>query len=448
MFKNSSKYRWLSTSIWWLVIFVFVYGFITQRNASNNEEIKYDTAIYYHYLPAVFIYHDFTLAKAETLKKERLFFLSDVPNGSKVSKMTMGWAMLNAPAFLLADAWTQAFGLPRSGLEVPYTFAVMLNLLFFAFLGIYFLQKFLAFYFSPLVATFSVALLVLGSNIPYYTLVAPMAHVFGFSLFSIILYYTNLYGTSYKAKHAIILGLLGGLFLVLRPTNVLLLFFPLALFTTIIVKSRMPINLRHVLLLLVCLVCMLLPQLLYWHHMTGNWLVYSYTYESFHFNNPEIIKGLFSFRKGWITYSPIVGFGVIGIVWASIQLKKWALFAVPITLLFLFVTFSWWCWWYGGGFGSRATIEILPIIALGLAYIIFKSYSSLKRYIAIPITICLLAAASLGLFFNWQYKTGLIHWDGMTKEAYKAVFLQTLFPTNYASLIEPPDYAKALENKD
>lgn len=448
MLKNTVKYRWLTLIIQLVVIFVFVYGFIQQRYSSKNQEIKYDAALYYHYLPAIFIYQDFTLAKAEKLKTERLFFLNELDNGAKVSKMTMGWAVLNTPAFLLADSWVQITGAPRDELSTPYIFMIMLNLLIFALAGMYFLQKFLQYYMSPLVAAFSMALIMLGSNIPYYTLVEPMTHVFGFSLFCCILYITKCYITKPTFTMAISLGLIGGLFVLLRPTNFLLLLIPLGLFVQHIIRTKNTLNLLHVAILFASMLFIAVPQIAYWYHMTGRWLIYSYTYEAFHFNNPEIIKGLFSFRKGWVIYSPIVAVGLIGMMWAVIKKQSWALLSLPVLMLFLYVTFSWWCWWYGGGLGSRATIEFLPIIALGLGFFVQQVFQRFTFYVRMPLAICLLTIASLGLFFNWQYNRGLLHWDGMTKEAYKAVFLQTLFPPNYETLIDPPDYAKALENED
>jgi hypothetical protein len=32
----------------------------------------------------------------------------------------------------------------------------------------------------------------------------------------------------------------------------------------------------------------------------------------FYFLDPEIISGLFSYRKGWLIYTPVMAFGLVG----------------------------------------------------------------------------------------------------------------------------------------
>jgi hypothetical protein len=47
-------------------------------------------------------------------------------------------------------------------------------------------------------------------------------------------------------------------------------------------------------------------QLIYWKAVTGEFIVYSYQGESFHFRKPEILNVLFSVRKGLFFWSPIL----------------------------------------------------------------------------------------------------------------------------------------------
>jgi hypothetical protein len=51
---------------------------------------------------------------------------------------------------------------------------------------------------------------------------------------------------------------------------------------------------------------------------------------------------------------------------------------------------------------------------------------------------------ALNMFQMYQYRTHLIHWDGMTARAYRAVFLKLETPDNFQELIERPDYANAV----
>lgn len=60
------------------------------------------------------------------------------------------------------------------------------------------------------------------------------------------------------------------------------------------------------------------------------------------------------------------------------------------------------------------------------------------------------AFALLALFFIMltkrqmhQYHAGLMHWDSMTFDAYKAIFFNDKLPANYQELLKAPDYEAA-----
>ena len=44
-----------------------------------------------------------------------------------------------------------------------------------------------------------------------------------------------------------------------------------------------------------------------WKWQTGSWVVYSYKDEGFDFMHPHFWEFLFSFQKGWLLWSPIIG---------------------------------------------------------------------------------------------------------------------------------------------
>ena len=74
-----------------------------------------------------------------------------------------------------------------------------------------------------------------------------------------------------------------------------------------------------------------IPQLLYWKTVTGNYLFYSYADEGFFFLNPQILKGLFSYRNGWLIYSPVMFFALLGIPFLYRYAKD---FFLPVMLFF------------------------------------------------------------------------------------------------------------------
>jgi hypothetical protein len=92
--------------------------------------------------------------------------------------------------------------------------------------------------------------------------------------------------------------------------------------------------------------------------------------------------------------------------------------------------------------GLRAMIELYPLLAIPLCAFVawaLKRRRFLKAAIALIFTFFLL----FGLFKNWQYKSGLIHYDGMTGRAYWGVFLNPEMPKGYYDMIKSPDYDEA-----
>lgn len=50
-----------------------------------------------------------------------------------------------------------------------------------------------------------------------------------------------------------------------------------------------------------------LPQMMYWHYLSGQWFFWSYSDESFRYwKEPKLFRVLFDAWNGWILYSPLV----------------------------------------------------------------------------------------------------------------------------------------------
>jgi hypothetical protein len=188
-----------------------------------------------------------------------------------------------------------------------------------------------------------------------------------------------------------------------------------------------------------------LPQFLYWKATTGSYLFFSYGDERFYFGNPHIIAGLFGYRKGWLLYTPIMIMALIGIILMKPRQNPFSIGLYLFIPLNIYIIVSWWCWWYGGGFGNRPFIDSYPLLALGLATL-FHEVS--KNRIALSITTLVsVLLFSLNIFQNYQYHYGSIHWDSMTKDAYWDS-AGHLYPTkNFYYLLEPPDYERALKGE-
>lgn len=415
-----------------------------------KKVINWDVTIYYSYLPATFIYHDYTFDDADTLWYKAHFQQKLMDDGVHTypAKMTFGTSLFYAPFFLAAHSYAKTSSdYEPNGFSIPYEIALLLSSLIFGLIGLWFFGNWLHNYVSSAIAAAVTVSIFIGTNLAYYTFVEPMSHVYGFALASAILYYFDKYLITQKTYYSAILGILTGTLILIRPTNIVILLF---LFVMLFLKRR-KLDLKKLakqLFIAIPLAALIwIPQFLYWYHMTSQWLFYSYNDESFFFTDPEIWKGLFSYRKGWFLYSPLLLLAIPGF-W--LMFKKHTSVAIgSLTVLFagLWVTFSWWCWWYGGGLGARAMIEYLPFMGLALA-LLFEFVKQKKLIVSIPVFVIASFLCIVSLRFTQLYIQLYFHPDSMSKEIYwKQPFSKKLIK-NYFKLLVPPDYEKAKRNED
>src|SRR5690606_36996632 len=94
---------------------------------------------------------------------------------------------------------------------------------------------------------------------------------------------------------------------------------------------------------------------------------------------------------------------------------------VPAFLLFfaiiIYVTFAWWCWWYGGSFGCRPMVDFLPLLCLPLAAL-FTDVFEMKLRIKVLFSLLVVGMIALNMFQSYQYSIYILHDSKMTKAYY------------------------------
>ena len=418
----------------------------------NKEEgiIAWDVVSYYGYLPAMFIYDDVSLENPNEKFDEyqHTFWMEKASNGGKVFKTSMGMSILYAPFFFVSHIYALATGDVASGYSLSYKFGIAMSSLFYIFIGFVFLRKLLQNFFSDNVIALTLLFIGLGTNFYYYTVIAVgMPHVYLFSLLAITFYYTVVWYENPKLKIGIILVLLIGLMVLVRPTMLIVLLFPV-LYNINSIKERGLFFKKHLFQVLnifffTCIVWV--PQFIYWKSVTGDFLYYSYSEEGFFFTDPQVLNALFSFRKGWLLYTPIMTFALIGF---GLMFKKkeniTISLAVPIVIYF-YVASCWWDWWFGGSFGYRTMIDVMPLLAVGLAYFMQEILSYNNLYKSGILTIMFLILG-FNLFQTRQAHEGLIHHDSMTKAAYFKILFKLQKQITREELkpfLKTPDYDSA-----
>lgn len=423
------------------VLFLLMLGHGSWR---RPDAIRHDMTSYYGYLPATIIYHDLTLSYIDDPMFEGQYdWTNEVENG-RIFRMTMGIAVLESPFFLLADGFVRLSGDERIAYSKPYYFFMYLGTIVYLCWGLFFLYKLLADRFSAGIALLSCLALVFGTNLYYYTLdEALMSHAFNFFLYSALIYYTVSWHRESRVSTALKIGLCIGLLTLIRPIHIIAVLIPLLYDGHLPTKWKaLSTHFSHIIWIAMVAFFTVFPQLLYWKLLTGSWLNYTYGDEHFFFNDPMIVKGLLGFRKGWLIYSPLLFLAFIGMRVYFKKDRSLALVFLSLVPLYVYIIFSWWCWWYGGSFGSRPMIDLLPLFAFPLAAF-FAWMSKRLRYGGIVSITFIAVFVSLNIFQTRQYKSSLLHWDSTTWPLYKAVFLSKKWPANYEELLSPPDYEAA-----
>jgi len=236
-----------------------------------------------------------------------------------------------------------------------------------------------------------------------------MSHGLLFSLYSILIYFTQKYFENPSAKKAFSLGLVAGLICLTRLTEIYCLLIPL-LWGINSLPERLSFfirNYKHLLIALIPFIILFIPQIIYWKYFTGEWIHNGYIGETFNFNNPkQIYLGLFSFDNGWLVWSPIMVFSLIGMLFVRKKAPDIFWSMIILIPLHIYIVYSWWCYNYINGFGSRPMEHMYPILAFSMASLF--CYFMYSRFTKIILVVIIAFFASLNIFQNYQVSRGLL----------------------------------------
>lgn len=341
----------------------------------------------------------------------------------------MGMAVLYLPFFLVGHLIAIIGGFDLNGVSAPYQYALIVGNYIYCIAGFVFLRKALLHFFKDWITGLTLILVFVGTNYFHqsgYNIGMP--HVYLFCLYAMLLWFTIQLHQHPGWKNGLLVGLVIGLLMLCRPTEGIAAVIP-ALYLpagwNYRDKRQWIKKYRKVIIGAMAMAfSVMLPQLIYWKYVTGKFLFNSYTNagEGMDFDNPHILEILFSFRNGWLTYTPVMGLALIGLIWMTVKGKQgwpWLIF----TTLNIYLLSCWTAWWFNGGFGNRGFVQSYAVLAVGLGYII--SASGINKWLRVGLLAVGLLAVFLNLFQTWQLNHGIISHSRMTGPYYQKVFLKT-----------------------
>lgn len=392
--------------------------------------ISWDTVGYYWYLPQYFIYGSkmLSLDTIELLRQKydfctSIYHFNLEANGVFVNKYTIGQALFQLPFFIVAHLIALLLGLSADGFSNVYTTAQVTGSVLYFLSALYILSKILINYVSDKALAISLLILFFGTNVLYnYTHQTWYCSTHNY-LFAGIVYLLGLlhsYSFRLKNKTLFLIGLLMSVIILTRPASasiVLLLVFP-------ILKTQTIKLTKYFIIIAAGMMLPFVLQLLYWKFNTGEWIYFGYKNPAEGFGYPAqyLIKNLFYYRKGWLVYTPVMIFALLGFVILFKQKRVLFWSIAPFFVVNFTIICSWSVWWWAESYGHRAMIESYALLVFPLACLtesILKSKFS-GLYIVITVLLCV-----LNIFKLWQYSVGIINPSRMTKEYYWTNFLAT-----------------------
>ncbi len=429
--------------IWSFFIFLVFAATIIYLNISNPPKniLTYDVFGYYLYLPGTFIYHQWEYTDQSTFEKindkyevtSTFYQFVRAPNLKYLNKYSMGLAFLYLPFFLIAHLMAIAGGFPADGFSPPYQLSLLVGGLIYSFIGIFVLRKVLLKYLSDVTVAITMALLIFGSNYIYEaTFKGIMPHNLIFTLYTLILWFTIRWHEEYKMRDAILLGFFCGLAILSRPTEIICLLIPLLWGVTDknSLKEKFLLlrkNYRQVIAAGVAIFLIWIPQMIYWKAIAGSFLFYSYDNpgEGFEFLWPYTLKVLFSFRKGWLVYSPVMAFAIIGLYYLRKYNRQSFIPVLSFFILNLYLVSSWSCWWYAESYGQRALIQSYAVMALPFGYFTSHILHHRSWWLKLSVLLISLSFIVLNFFQIWQLQSGILDASRMTRNFYFSIFGKT-----------------------
>jgi len=420
-------------SIFFLIGITFYYS--RWENKFTAAPISWDVSGYYLYLPAFLIYKDPAGLKFldDVIQKYRPSPYPDqkyrLENGNSMLKYSAGMAVMYLPFFLLAHGIALIGSAPADGFSLPYQMAISWGSLLVALLGFWICRKNLLRFFDEKVTAVVLILLLFGSNyLNYVSFDSAMPHNYLFTLYALLIYFTIKWHEKPNFKWSVAIGLCCGLAALARPTEAISILIPLlwGMDGFSAVKGRLLLWKQQLPKLLVAGFLMGLIgaiQLVYWKSYSGHWLEYSYQDQGFSWWKPHFADVLYSYRKGWLVYTPVMLFALLGFGFLAKKNPKLFWVSLVFFLINFWIVSAWDIWWYGGGFGQRALIQSYALLVFPLAaFVRFVFQKKGRLVLVLPLFIFCIW---LNLFQTWQARGHGLDTTYMTKAYYWRIFGNT-----------------------
>lgn len=382
---------------------------------------------------------------------------------------TVGPAMLWSPFLVLTHVGillARQFGstIPADGFSAPYRFAMAVGTAIYGFLALWLSFRLARKYVGPLWSFLATLAIWWASSLPVYIYFNPSwSHAHSAFVCALFLWYWDLTREHRTLVQWLILGAISGLMLDVYYPNVMLLAVLLVEAVPQYVDAIRSASSRSFLQLLarqalfaVAVLVLMIPTFITRAIVYGGPLETGYvSVHDFLWHSPVFFSLLFSSNHGLFSWTPLLAFAILGLVFFAFRLPK---VGVPLlTALIAFYLFiSIYPDWAGiSSFGNRFFVSLTALFILGLGYLLELVADRLAR----PRAAFAFSSAVLACFVLWNL--GLIYQWGVHlvpvrgPVSFRAVAYNQVFvvPTRFISTVHTyffrrSDLMHQIENKD
>ena len=349
---------------------------------SLGARLQSDGFYYFAYLRSLWFDGDVDLANDYRLLRldDKPHLFTPTPTGHAQSAWSVGPALMAAPLFgvghLVARAKSAAGAdVATDGTSYPYRQAWCVAGLVWGLIGFYFCFQLASRFASTAGAALGTAGVALGSFAVWYLVKEPsMAHAPSMAAVAAFCAFWARTREARSGRQWVLLGLLGGFMAAVRWQNVWFLMLPAAEWAVALAGAanardvtRLRPLARQVLAFAPAVLVGLLPQLLAWKAIYGQWFAVSPISPEIRWWDSHWRDVLWSARAGLFAWSPVLYVGAAGLI---VMVRRDRLMGVTAWLILAMMT---WLngavgdWWAGAAYGGRRFDSALPLFAAGAA---------------------------------------------------------------------------------
>jgi hypothetical protein len=418
-----------------------------------NPIVHGDGVGYYAYARAALIQHDLrfeedwrnanqNFAQSRTKPDGQLLQQEYTQTGHVSNVFAVGPAILWFPFLLLAHLFVFTCNLlgahiPANGFSFPYLLAMAIGTAIYGFLGLLLSFSIARKYVSEKWAFLATLGIWFGSSLPVYMYFNPAwSHAHSAFVVALFLWYWDRTRAVRTTAQWVVLGLISGLMIDVYFPNGVFLLLPLiasllayASFARTGMRPAANLFAQNLLFLLAVFVATLPTYISRKIIFVGYFNFGSYPHVAWAWSAPFWRSVLFSSDHGLLSWTPLLGFALLGLCVPPRQARALALYLAIAAVAFLYVISSYPYWDGLSSFGNRFFISLTPIFVFGLALLLSSTaqhFSSARRWFVLAslILVCFVCW-NFGFIFQWGAHLvpvrGPISWSEMIRNQFVVV---------------------------